>query len=157
MVSGPAKTPLPKHAKKTSKSALFLKSPSNVRHHKFRLDPFLKGSRASKEQSSLAGTHLPYFRNRPQLLHFPAKRAQHPKHTQKRLFRQTENPRLHFGSGDSLYRFMKACGSQKISRSGRRSRRPCSRRGWWCSRASGPARWTPWRSSTRRRLPGTSR
>ena len=52
----------------TAESALALSFPDNVRHQKFRIKPFLKGLRESKEQSSLAGICLPYFRNCPQLL-----------------------------------------------------------------------------------------
>ncbi|HIR61731.1 MAG TPA: hypothetical protein IAB37_09180 [Candidatus Faecivivens stercoravium] len=35
---------------------------------KFRVQPFKKGWRASKEQSSLAGTHFLYFRSFSQLI-----------------------------------------------------------------------------------------
>ena len=41
----------------------------NLRHQKFRIKPFLKGLRESKEQSSLAGAHFPYFQSLSQLLY----------------------------------------------------------------------------------------
>ena len=68
---------------------------------KFRVQPFLKGWRASKEQSSLAGTHFLYFRSFSQLIRL--KRS--ARSTQKMLqngftgrcpiFRPSGNPRRH--------------------------------------------------------------
>ena len=63
--------------------ALKLDLRATGRSKKFRIDPFLKGSRESKEQSSLAGAHPPYFRSCPQLLYLSAKGAQHSKNNPK--------------------------------------------------------------------------
>ena len=57
---------------------------------KFRVKPFLKGLRASKGQSPLAGSHLSYFQNFSQLHFLEIYGAQHPKNAQKRLYRQAD-------------------------------------------------------------------
>ena len=71
----------------TAETALTLSFPNNVRHQKFRIKPFLKGLRESKEQSSLAGICLPYFRNCPRLLH--------PKNNQKMACPESRAGHLH--------------------------------------------------------------
>ena len=57
----------------------------DVRHQKFRIKPFLKGLRESKEQSSLAGAHFPYFQSLSQLLYL----KQSVRSTQNMLKKQT--------------------------------------------------------------------